>query len=84
MRKIHHRLYRFCILVGVTGLASLLGIVAGYLIFDWDHLLAWLLGIDNGRFLHEPQVVIFGLCAIFLYCWLFKFLRGLYYGLKRS
>jgi len=42
---------------------ALLGSAIGSIAFDYDHLLAWLLGISDGRFLHHPTAIF---CCISL------------------
>jgi len=37
---------------------AILGSAVGGIAFDYDHPLAWLLGISEGRFLHHPTAIL--------------------------
>ena len=56
----------------------LLGSALGTMVFDHDHFWAWLLGIENGRFLHHPQAVLCVICLVACSWWIKQLVSRLY------
>ena len=63
--RLSGRLYITGLPIRNLAVLALVGSGIGAIVFDWDHLLAWFLGIENGRFLHHPQAVLLLLLLCF-------------------
>jgi len=76
------KLYHKGFLIGSITVVALLGSATGAIAFDFDHAIAWLLGIPDGRFLHHPQAVICCIVIFFSGWWIVKLVYRLRRGLK--
>jgi len=56
---------------------ALLGSAVGGIAFDYDHPLAWLLGISEGRFLHHPTALLCCISLGVLSWWIKQLVRRL-------
>lgn len=61
--RLRNKLCSKYILAGVLAVVALLGSAIGAIAFDYDHLLAWAPGIEDGRFLHHQSA--FG-CSVLM------------------
>jgi len=69
------------ILLGSFTIVALLGSAIGAIAFDYDHIIAWLLGKD-GRFLHHPTAILCCVLLVVLSWWIVKLLYRLYRGVN--
>jgi len=76
------KLYSKYILIGSLAVVALLGSAIGSVAFDLDHPIAWLLGIENGRFLHHPTAILYGVLVVVLSWRIVKLVSRLYRRIK--
>jgi len=75
-----NRLHSKGLLIGSLAIVALLGSAVGAIGFDFDHPLARLLRIENGRFLHNPTAILCCTLVVLLSWWIVKLVRRLHRG----
>ena len=68
--RFHIELHSKNIMLRNITVVALLGSAVGGIVFDYDHLLAWLFGISEGRFLHHPTAILCLFSLVVLSWWI--------------
>jgi len=69
---LQRRLYSRNFLTGSLAVVALLGSAIGAIAFDYDHPIAFLLGIEKGRFLHHPTAICCCVVLLISGWWIIK------------
>jgi len=76
--RLHNRLHSKYIFIGGFAVMAFFGSAISAIAFDFDHLLAYWLGIENSRFLHHPQAIFCCVSLVVLSWWIIKLVRRLH------